>query len=131
MFESANYLLKTKFTGTVNHLRLIIERYNRNKKIRREMPANDAPLGFCQKLRKERKTMQPNLRVPKVLSTFEMEKTFLTVYESRILIFIHSRKTSTMHAFHLYEMALQFTALLNNFVQPEMSTTQSLLLLKF
>ena len=31
MFESANYVLKTKFTGTVNHLRLIVERYNRKK----------------------------------------------------------------------------------------------------
>ena len=76
MFESANYLLKTKFTGTVNHLRLIVERYNRNKKIRREMPANDALFGFCQKFRKERETMQPSLRVPTVLSTCKMEKTF-------------------------------------------------------
>ena len=76
MFESANYILKTKFTGTVNHLRLIVERYNRNKKIRKEMPANDALFGFCQKLRKERETMQPSLRVPTVLSTCKMEKTF-------------------------------------------------------
>ena len=76
MFESANYLLKTKFTGTVNLLRLIVEWYNRNKKIRREMPSNDALFGFCQKLRRERATMQPSLRVPTVLSTCKMEKTF-------------------------------------------------------
>ena len=76
MFESANYLLKTKFTGTVNHLLLIVERYNRNKKIRREMPANDVLFGFCQKLRRERETMQPSLRVPTILSTRKKEKTF-------------------------------------------------------
>ena len=40
------------------------------------MPANDALFGFCQKLRKERETMQPSLRVPTVLSTCKMEKTF-------------------------------------------------------
>ena len=95
------------------------------------MPANDALLGFCQKLWRERETMQPNLRVPRVLSTCKMEKTFfLTVYEPRILIFNHSGKTSTMHAFHSYETALQFT-LLNIFIQPEMSTTRWFLLLKF
>ena len=76
MFESASYLLKTKFTGTVNHLRLIVERYNRNKKISREMPANNALLGSCQKFRRKRKTMQPNLRVSTVLSTCKMEKKF-------------------------------------------------------
>lgn len=31
MFESANYLLKCPFTGTVNHLELIVERYLRRK----------------------------------------------------------------------------------------------------
>ena len=40
------------------------------------MPANDALLGFCQKLRRERETIQPNSRVPRVLSTCKMEKTF-------------------------------------------------------
>ena len=75
-FESANYLLKTKFTETVNHLRMIVERYNRNKNIRQEMPANDTLLGFCQKFRRERETMQPNLHVSTVLSTCKMEKTF-------------------------------------------------------
>ena len=40
------------------------------------MPANDALLGFCQKLRGERETMQQNLRVPSVLSACEVEKNF-------------------------------------------------------
>ena len=31
MFESANYILQSKFTGTVNHLQLLVERYIRNK----------------------------------------------------------------------------------------------------
>ena len=36
MFESANYLLQSKLTGSVNHLPLIIERYHRNKQSLRE-----------------------------------------------------------------------------------------------
>ena len=41
MFESANYLLQSKFTGTVNHLQLLVERYIRNKdSYRREIGDN-------------------------------------------------------------------------------------------
>ena len=35
MFESANYLLSSKFTGTVNHLSLLVERYHKSKDVRR------------------------------------------------------------------------------------------------
>ena len=56
MFESANYLLKTKFTGTVNHLRLLVERYQRNKEQRRKKPQGDALETFCLALRGERIT---------------------------------------------------------------------------
>ena len=59
MFESANYLLKTKFTGTVNHLRLLVERYQRNKEQRRKKPQGDALETFCLALRGERST-QPD-----------------------------------------------------------------------
>ena len=40
ILESANHLLKTKFTGTVNHLRVLVERYLRNTAKRKETPAN-------------------------------------------------------------------------------------------
>ena len=53
MFESANHLLKTKFTGTVNHLRLLVERYLRNKAQRKETPANDLLKDLCYSFRKE------------------------------------------------------------------------------
>lgn len=39
MFESANYLLKSSFTGTVRHLELVIERYLRRKDLI-EKPVN-------------------------------------------------------------------------------------------
>ena len=53
------------------------------------MPANDTLLGFCQKFRRERETMQPNLHVPTVFSTCKMAK---TSFDSlRVKIFhIHS-----------------------------------------
>ena len=54
MFESANYLLRTKFTGTVNHLRLIVECYLRNKADRRRLPEKDALESFCLELRREK-----------------------------------------------------------------------------
>ena len=31
LFESANYLLQSKFIKTVNHLAMLVERYKRNK----------------------------------------------------------------------------------------------------
>ena len=54
MFESANYLFRTKFTGTVNHLRLIVERYLRNKADRRRLPEKDALESFRLELRREK-----------------------------------------------------------------------------
>ena len=54
MFESVNYLLRTKFTGTVNHLRLIVERCLRNKADRRRLSEKDALESFCLELRREK-----------------------------------------------------------------------------
>ena len=52
MFESANYLLNSKFTGTVNHLPLLVERYHRNKEAWRASIKENEPLAaFCLKLR--------------------------------------------------------------------------------
>ena len=65
MFESANHLLKAKFSGTVNHLRLIVERYNRYKSIKRRKPVKDALHDLCLILRKEKKSFQPNHCVQK------------------------------------------------------------------
>lgn len=42
MFESANYLLKSSFTGTVCHLELIVERYIRRKELLKETVKKDA-----------------------------------------------------------------------------------------
>ena len=51
MFESANYLLNSKFTGTVNHLPLLVERYHRNKEAWRASIKENEPLAeFCLKL---------------------------------------------------------------------------------
>ena len=55
MFESANHLLKTKFTGTVNHLRLLVERYVRNKAERDKVPDNDLLKDLCLSMRNEKK----------------------------------------------------------------------------
>ena len=55
MFESANFLLSSKFTGTVNHLSLLIERYNRNKAAwRAPINVNDGLTFFCKKIRIEK-----------------------------------------------------------------------------
>ena len=54
MFESANYLLKCKFTGTVNHLRLLVERYVRNNMSSRKVPQKDPLYDLCFNLRKQK-----------------------------------------------------------------------------
>ena len=55
MFESANYLLQSKFTGSVNLLPLIIERYHRNKQSLRESVRHDKLSDYCNSLRKTSK----------------------------------------------------------------------------
>ena len=52
MFKSANYLLKCKLTGTVNHLKLLIERYVRNKLSCQEVSRADRLQDLCFSLRK-------------------------------------------------------------------------------
>ena len=51
MFESANYLLQSKFTGTVNHLQLLVERYIRNKDSYRREIGDNKLAEFASKLR--------------------------------------------------------------------------------
>ena len=51
MFESANYLLKSKFTGTVNILPLVIERYHRNKDTLKQHVAEDSLADLCHQFR--------------------------------------------------------------------------------
>ena len=51
MFESANYLLQSKFTGTVNHLQLLVERYIRNKDSYRKEIGDNKLAEFASKLR--------------------------------------------------------------------------------
>ena len=55
MFESANYLLQSKFTGSVNHLPLVIERYHRSKQSLRESVRHHKLLDYCNSLRKTSK----------------------------------------------------------------------------
>ena len=51
MLESENYLLNSKFTGTVNHLPVLVERYHRNKEAWRASIKENEPLAaFCLKL---------------------------------------------------------------------------------
>ena len=51
MFESANYLLKTKFTGTVNILPLVVERYHRNKDTLKQHVEEDSLADLCHQFR--------------------------------------------------------------------------------
>ena len=51
MFESKNYLLRCKFTGSVDHLRLLLERYLRNKNCSKQNPRHDILFDMCNKLR--------------------------------------------------------------------------------
>ena len=51
MFESANYLLQSKFTGTVNHLQLLVERCIRNKDSYRREIGDNKLAEFASKLR--------------------------------------------------------------------------------
>ena len=51
MFESADYLLQSKFTRSVNHLPLIIERYHQNKQSLRESVRDDKFSDYCNSLR--------------------------------------------------------------------------------
>ena len=51
MFESANYLLQSKFTGTVNHLALLVERYRRNKASYASKVDTDSLTGLCLELK--------------------------------------------------------------------------------
>ena len=74
MFESANYLLKSKFTGTVNHLQLMIERYIRNKKNHRAEICTDSLFDLCHQLRRTSKSFKKSyvspLTVPESLRSF-------------------------------------------------------------
>ena len=54
MFESANYLLQSKFTGTVNHLPLLVERYRRNKDSLRVEVMGDCLQDWCLNLRQSK-----------------------------------------------------------------------------
>ena len=51
MFESANYLLKKTFSGSVNHMDLLVERYIRNKVSRRKRIADDSISHWVSSLR--------------------------------------------------------------------------------
>ena len=59
MFESANYLLKKTFCGSVNHLDLVIERYLRNKSVRRTKIAQDSIADWVSDLGRSGKSFRP------------------------------------------------------------------------
>ena len=50
MFESAYYLLSSIFTGTVNHLSLLVERYHKSKDLRPATLENDRLAKFCNEM---------------------------------------------------------------------------------
>ena len=61
MFESANFLLSSKFKGIVNHLSLLIERYHRNKAAwRAPINVNDGLTSFCKNTRNEKTCSRDN-----------------------------------------------------------------------
>ena len=70
MFESANYLLQSKFTGTVNILPLIVERYLRNKSSLKQDVHDDSLAELCHQLRNTRKAFR---RVPLDISCIPFE----------------------------------------------------------
>ena len=53
MFESANYLLRCKFTGTVSHLKVLVERYIRNKNSCQMSPQRDRLYDLCRQFREK------------------------------------------------------------------------------
>ena len=78
MFESAIYLLNSKFTDTANHLPLLVERYHRNKKAWRAFIKENEPLAaFCLKLR-GKKPFRKDILLPSQIppDLFKQERSF-------------------------------------------------------
>ena len=68
MFESANYLLQSKFTGTVIILPLIIEKYHRNKDTMKQNVGDNHLAELCHRLKNTEKRFEriqlDNSRLP-------------------------------------------------------------------
>ena len=62
-FESAHHLLSVKFTGSVNHLELLIERYTRSKELSRVATDNCPLTTFCNEILKMKTRFEPKYRM--------------------------------------------------------------------
>ena len=60
MFESANYLLQSKFTGTVIILPLIIEKYHRNKDTMKQNVGDNHLAELCHRLKNTETRFEKN-----------------------------------------------------------------------
>ena len=71
MFEAANYLLQSRFTGTVNLLPLIIERYHRNKDTLKQKVDDNYLADLCHRMRNTAKCFERSkLHVSKLPSEY-------------------------------------------------------------
>ena len=80
MFESANHLLSSKFTGTVNHLQLLVERYRKNKESRLELILKDPLTSFCEKMKGSR--LYKRKVLPTILAPEELRKPERVFYQN-------------------------------------------------
>ena len=76
MFESANYLLQSKFTGTVNILPPIIERYHRKKDTLKQKVGDNYLADLCHRMRNNSKCFKRSkLHVSKLPSDYRSDLT--------------------------------------------------------
>ena len=103
MFESANYLLQSKLTGTVNQLPLLVERYKRNKESYRATVENDILYDFCHKLRGTKTFVRRSVPfdcVPHYLK--QSGRQFFSNYESDLFTLDSISHTSTNNSYIAY-----------------------------
>ena len=72
MFESANYLLRCKFTGTVSHLKVLVERYIRNKNSMLMSPQRDRLYGLCRQFREKKRSSDAESQYMKFRQIFKI-----------------------------------------------------------
>ena len=108
MFESANYLLKSKFTGTVNILPLIIERYHRNKETLKQNVAEDALADLCHQFRNTTKRFKRTV-LDKSRLPFQFRNEFTPFYSNAKLTYFELDSV-----FHSTAINSYVTFLMNN-----------------
>ena len=103
MFDSANHLPKTTFTGTVNHLRLLVERYLRNKTERDKVPDNDLLKDLCLSMRNEKKCESEKIRTVQGSSV----KIFSIIWGSRCSTSKFAIRKKKTHLFLFFRRSIE------------------------